>query len=73
MKKLLEIVHTDLCRPTRKKGLNGEQYFMVLVDGYTKITVIIFLKKKLEAFKNIKIYKEMVETETNLKTKSLRS
>ena len=38
MTKPLEIVHIDLCGPTRTKGLNGEQYFMLLIDYYTKIT-----------------------------------
>ena len=28
----LQIVHTDLCGPIRTKGLNGEQYFMLLID-----------------------------------------
>jgi hypothetical protein len=36
--KSLEIVHTDLCGPTRTKGLNGEQYFKPLIDEYTRMT-----------------------------------
>jgi transposase InsO family protein len=72
-KKPLDIVHTDLCGPTRTKGLNGEQYFMLLIDDYTRMTTIFFLKNKSEAFEHFKIYKEMVETETDLKIKCLRS
>jgi hypothetical protein len=72
-KKPLEIVHTDLCGPTRTKGLNGEQYFMLLIDDYTRMTAVFFLKKKSEAFEHFKIYKEMVETKTDLKIKCLRS
>jgi hypothetical protein len=30
--KPLDIVHTDLCGNTKKKGLNGEHYFMLPVD-----------------------------------------
>jgi hypothetical protein len=30
--KPLEIVNTDLCGPTRTEGLDGEQYFMLLID-----------------------------------------
>jgi hypothetical protein len=40
--KPLEIVHTNLCRPTRMKRLNGEQYFMLLVDNYTIMTAVFF-------------------------------
>jgi hypothetical protein len=56
-----QIVHIDLVGPTRTKGLKGEQYFMLLVDDYTRMTVVCFLRKKSEAFENLKIYKEMVE------------
>jgi hypothetical protein len=69
--KPLEIVHTYLVGPTRTKGLNGEQYFMLLVDDYTRMTVVFFLKKKSEAFEHFKIYKELVETETELKKSSV--
>jgi transposase InsO family protein len=71
--KPLEIVHIDLCGPTRTKGLNGEKHFMLLVDDYARMIAILFLKKKSKAFEHFKIYKEMVETETELKTKCLRS
>ena len=34
----LELVHTDLCGPTRSKGLNNEEYLMLLVDDFTRMT-----------------------------------
>jgi hypothetical protein len=60
---MLEIVHIDLCGPMRKKKLNGEQYFMLLIDDYTIMTAVCFLKKKSEAFGNFRTFKEMVENE----------
>jgi hypothetical protein len=71
--KPLNIVHTNLCGPTRMKGLNDEQYFVLLVDDYTRMTAVFFLRKKSEAFEYFKIYKEMVETDMDLKIKCLRS
>jgi hypothetical protein len=56
-------VHTDLVGPTTTKGLKGEKYFMLLVDDYTRMNVVNFLKNKSEAFENFKIYKKMVENE----------
>ena len=47
----LEIVHTDLVGPTTTKGLKDEKYFMLLVDDYTRMTVVCFLKNKSEALK----------------------
>jgi transposase InsO family protein len=73
MTRPLEIVHTDLVGPTTKKGLKGEKYFMLLVDDYTRMNVVFFLKNKLEDFENFKIYKEMVENEMYSKIKCLRS
>ena len=45
---------------------------MLLIDDYTRMTAVCFLKKKSVPFEHFKIYKEMVEIETDLKTKFLR-
>ena len=41
----LEIVHTDLYGPTITKILQGEYYFMLLIDDYTRMTWVTFSKK----------------------------
>jgi hypothetical protein len=69
----LEIVHIDLVGPTNTKGLKGEKYFMLLVDDYTIMSAVCFLKKKSESFENFKIYKKMVENEMDSRIKCLRS
>jgi hypothetical protein len=71
--KEIEIIHADLCGPTRTKSTYGEQYFMLIFDDYTRLTWVFFLKEKSEAFEKFKIYKALVENETNLKIKCLRS
>jgi hypothetical protein len=45
---------------------------MLLVDDYTRMIAMCFLRKKSEAFENLKMYKEMVENEIDLKIKCLR-
>jgi transposase InsO family protein len=70
--KTTEIVHTDLVGPITTKFLKGERYFMLLVDDYTRMTAVCFLKNKSEAFENFKIYKEMVENEMDSRIKCLR-
>jgi hypothetical protein len=42
----LEIVHNNLVGPTTTKGLKGERYFMLLVDDYTRMTAVCFLRNK---------------------------
>jgi hypothetical protein len=68
----VEFVQTDLVRPNTKKGLKGEKYFILLVDDYTRITAVFFLRNKSEDFENLKFYKEMVENEMDSKIKCLR-
>jgi hypothetical protein len=46
---------------------------MPLFDDYTIMTIVFFLNKKSEEFKSFNTYKEMVEIETKLKIKCLRS
>jgi hypothetical protein len=71
--KPLELIHTDLCGPTRTKSTYGEHYFMLIIDDYTRLTWVYFLKEKSEAFEKFKTYKALVENETDLKIKCLRS
>jgi transposase InsO family protein len=53
--------------------LNGEEYFILLVDDFTRMTWVCLLKKKSEAFECFKIFKELVENEAELRIKCLRS
>jgi len=69
----LELIHTDLCGPMRTKGLDCELYFMLMTDDYSRMTTTSFMKNKSKAFECFKIYKELVENETDLKIKCLRS
>jgi hypothetical protein len=73
MTRPLEIVHIDLVVPTTQKGLKCEKQFMLLVNDYTRMDVVLFLNNKSESFENFKIYKEMVENEMDLQIKFLRS
>jgi transposase InsO family protein len=66
-------VDTDLAGPITAKGLKGEKYFMLLVDDYTRMIEVFFLRDKSETFENFKVYKEMVENEMDSKTKCLIS
>ena len=71
-KRPLELLHTDHFGPMRTNGLNTECYFLLFIDDYTRMTWVIFIKKKLETFECFKIFKEVVENETDLKIKCLR-
>lgn len=66
-------MHTDLCGPSRVRSLQGDRYFMLLIDDYSRMMWVTFLKEKSKALEMFKIFKARVETETGLKLKCLRS
>ena len=70
---LMEIIPTDLCGPTKTKILQGDHYFMFLIDDYTRMTWVAFFKEKSEAFEKFKIFKAMAENESGVKIKHLSS
>jgi hypothetical protein len=57
--KPLEIIHIDLCGPTRTKSVYEEHYFMLIIDDYTRMYWVYFLKQKSEAFEKFKTYKAL--------------
>ena len=46
---------------------------MFLIDDYTRMIWVTFLKEKIEAFEKFKAFKALVENVTDLKIKCLRS
>ena len=54
----------DLCGPSRKEGTRGERYFMLVIDDYSRLTWISFLKENFEALENFKIFKALTENQT---------
>ena len=68
-----ELVHTELCGPTRTKILHGEYHFIFFVDDFTRMTWVSFPKKHSKAFKKLRALKELVENEIDRKIKCLQS
>ena len=42
----LKVVQTDLCGPTSTKHIQGESYFMMFIDNFTRMAWVSFLKEK---------------------------
>ena len=70
--KPLEIIHVDLCGPTRTLALQGERYFALFVDDYTRMMWIYFIKYKSESFECFNNLKALIENEKDSKIKWLR-
>jgi transposase InsO family protein len=71
-KKLLQLVHMDLCGPSRQEGTGKKNYFMLIIDDYSRLTWVSFLKEKVESFEKFKIFKALTENQTCNRLKVVR-
>jgi len=71
--KPLEIIHANLCGPTRTPALQRKRYFALFVDDYTRMMWVYFIKYKSKAFECFKNLKALVENEKDSKIKCLRT
>ncbi len=70
---LLEILHTDVCKPMKITSNGGVRYFLTFIDDFSKKTHVYFFNAKGEAFEKFKQYKALVKNEIGHKIKVLRS
>ena len=69
----LELVHTDLWGPSPIASLGGSRYYITFINDSSRKVWVYFLKNKFDVFETFKKWKAMVETETSLKVKCLKS
>ena len=66
----LELLHLDLCGPTRTPSFGGNRYVFVIVDDFSRFTWVIFLKHKDETFENFICFVKRIQ---NLKCSNISS
>lgn len=59
--------------PIGTQSLQGENYFMFLIDDFSRMTWVAFLGDKSKAFEKFKDFKALAENDNNFKFKCLRS
>eukprot|EP00253_Pinus_taeda_P036700 PITA_36700 len=69
----LEIIHSDLCGLVQASSLGGNQYFLTFIDDFTRKTWVYFLKNKSEVFEKFRNFKALVENQSRLHIKVLRT
>nr|GEU98763.1 retrovirus-related Pol polyprotein from transposon TNT 1-94 [Tanacetum cinerariifolium] len=52
----LHLLHMDLCGPMRIASINGKRYVLVIMDDYSRYTLVHFLRSKDEAPEVIKTF-----------------
>ena len=72
-KGILDIIHSDICRPMQTTSLSGYAYYTSFIDDYYRKTWIYFLTKKDKVFESFKELKALIENHYEKKIKTLRS
>ena len=63
--KKLQLIHSDLCGPQSTPSLNGNKYFIIFIDDYTRMCWIYFMKKKLEVAEVFMKFKKWIENQSS--------
>ncbi|GKC90919.1 retrovirus-related pol polyprotein from transposon TNT 1-94 [Tanacetum coccineum] len=69
----LELLHMDLCGPTRVASINGNRYILVIVDDYSRFPWVYFLRTKDETLEIIKNFIARVQLKYNVKVCKIRT
>ena len=73
LEEVLELVHTNLCGPIGIESYSGDMYFILFVDNYSRMMILIYLKERYKDFQKFKWYLVRVEKEIGKKLKFLSS
>ncbi|KAM1393925.1 hypothetical protein ACFX2F_030029 [Malus domestica] len=69
----LQLIHADICGPIKPSSNSKKRYLLTFIDDFTRKTWVYFLVEKSEAFRFFKVFKSLVENETDASIKSLRT
>ena len=62
-KGILEIIHSDVCRPMSSSSLSGYVYYVSFICDFSRKTWIYFMKNKDEVFSKFKEFKALIGIE----------
>ncbi|KAL4589803.1 hypothetical protein LXL04_002713 [Taraxacum kok-saghyz] len=72
-KKVLQLVHGDICCPITPPTPTGNRYLFMLVDDYSRVMWTFMLKTKDEAFDYFKKFRALAEKESGEKLLTFRT
>ena len=70
---MLELVYSDVCGPMKTKTLGGSLYFVTFIDDHSRKIWVYTLKTKDQVLNVFKQFHALVERQTGLKLKCIRT
>ena len=70
--KRLELIHGDICGPIQPSTIGGRRYYFLLVDDFSRLMWVFFLKENSKAYHHFKVFKNLVESESGERIKCFR-
>ncbi|GAA0186281.1 hypothetical protein LIER_33569 [Lithospermum erythrorhizon] len=70
---VLELIHSDLCGPISPTSNTGKRYFMCFIDDFSRKGWAYLLANKSDTLYHFKIFKALVEKESEKNIKCLRT
>lgn len=71
--RVLELIHSDVCGPISKPGIDGSQYFVTFTDDYSRASMVYFIKRKGDVLEKFQEFVELAEAQHNCKISKLRA
>ena len=68
---ILELIHADLAGPLEVEALGGSKYFLLLVDDFSRMSWVYFLKRKSDALIHFNVWITQVENKASCKVSHL--
>lgn len=69
---ILELIHTNICGSFPMLAWNGRQYFMMLIDNFSRYSYTCLLYKKSQFLDIVKNFNAEVENQLGKRIKSMR-
>ena len=70
---VLDIVHSDVWGPAKTTSMGGCKYYVTFIDDHIRKVWVYFMKEKSEVFVHFQNFRVLVEKQTNMQVKCIRS
>ena len=68
---LLEIIHTNICRPFNVPSFSGEKYFITFIDDFSSYGYVYLLQEKSQLVDTLEMFVNEVKRQLDEKVKLL--